>query len=136
LFKGKFDPRVVGLLPESLCLLHKVVPIAYMNNSVTLAMVNPSNLVAFDDVRRYIKGVIIEPQVCTDEEFKKFMDSDYPDLMGLKEEKKEAERKKEEERERKREERKKGPEMPAQSLEDLQAEILSGLEVQQEEEEK
>src|SRR5919206_3660070 len=102
LFKGKFDPRVVGLLPQNVCLLHKVVPISYVNNSVTLAMVNPSNLVAFDDVRRYIKGVIIEPQVCTDEDFKKFMDTVYPDLMGLKEEKREADKKKEEERERRR----------------------------------
>src|SRR5437762_7140371 len=136
LFKGKFDPRVVGLLPQALCLLHKVVPISYVNNSVTLAMVNPSNLVAFDDVRRYIKGVIIEPQVCTDDDFKKFMDTVYPDLMGIKEEKREAERRREEERERKREDRRKGPEMPQQSLEDLQAEILSGMEVQQEEEEK
>src|SRR6266403_4266118 len=53
LFKGKFDPREVRLLPQSVCLLHKVVPISYVNNSVTLAMVNPANLVAFDDVRRY-----------------------------------------------------------------------------------
>jgi len=136
LFKGKFDPRVVGLLPQSLCLLHKVVPIAYMNNSVTLAMVNPSNLVAFDDVRRYIKGVIIEPQVCTDEDFKKFMDTVYPDLMGIKEEKREADRRREEERERKKDDRKRGPEPPQQSLEDLQAEILSGMDFQQEEEEK
>src|SRR5438477_6454596 len=136
LFKGKFDPRIVGLLPQQLCQLHKVAPIAYMNNAVKLSMVNPSNLVAFDDVRRYIKGVIIEPQVCTEEDFKKFMDTVYPDLMGIKEEKKEAERKREEERERKKEERKKAPEMPQQSLEDLQAEILSGMEVQQEEEEK
>src|SRR6058998_1667295 len=82
LFKGKFDPRVVGLLPQQLCLLHKVVPIAYVNNSVTLAMVNPSNLVAFDDVRRYIKGAVIEPQICTEDDFRKFMDSVYPELMG------------------------------------------------------
>src|SRR5689334_11538296 len=68
LFKGQFDPRVVGLLPQSLCMVHKVIPVAYANNSVTLAMVNPSNLVAFDDVRRHIKGVIIEPQVCTEED--------------------------------------------------------------------
>src|SRR5919204_1868607 len=97
LFKGKFDPRIVGLLPQSLCLLHKVVAISYVNNSVTLAMVNPSNLVAFDDVRRYIKGAIIEPQVCTEEDFKRFMDTVYPDLMGVKEDKKEADKKKEEE---------------------------------------
>src|SRR5216684_7078603 len=121
LFKGKFDPRVVGLLPQTLCQLHKVVPIAYVNNSVTLAMVNPSNLVAFDDVRRYIKGVVIEPQVCTEEDFRKFMDTVYPELMGLTVEKKEADNKKAEDRERRREERKRPtPEFQAQSLEDLQ----------------
>jgi type IV pilus assembly protein PilB len=137
LFRGKFDPRVVGLLPQSLCVLHKVVPIAYVNNSVTLAMVNPSNLVAFDDVRRYIKGAVIEPQVCTEEDFKKFMDTVYPDLMGLKEEKREADKKKEEDREKRKEEKKKSvPEFQMQNLEDLQNEILSGLEVQQDEEEK
>ena len=134
LFKGKFDPRIVGLLPQSLCNLHKVIPIGYVNNSVTLAMVNPSNLVAFDDVRRYIKGAIIEPQVCTEEDFKKFMDSVYPDLMGIAPEKKEADKKKEEARSRR--ERRPTSEFLGESLEELQNEILSGLEVQQEEEEK
>src|SRR5438477_5511975 len=134
LFKGKFDPRVVGLLPQTLCVLHKVVPIAYVNNSVTLAMVNPSNLVAFDDVRRYIKGAVIEPQVCTEDDFRKFMETVYPDLMGLSHEKREQDRRKEDDR--RKEERRKGPEVPMQSLEDLQAEILSGMEVQAEEEEK
>src|SRR5256714_4932824 len=105
LFKGKFDPRVVGLLPQSVCQLHKVVPISYVNNSVTLAMVNPSNLVAFDDVRRYIKGVVIEPQVCTEEDFRKFMDTVYPELMGIKEEKRDADQKKVEDRERHKERR-------------------------------
>ncbi len=135
LFRGKFDPRVVGLLPQSLCLLHKLIPVAYVNNSVTLAMVNPSNLVAFDDVRRYIKGVIIEPQVCTEEDFKKFMDTVYPDLMGVRDERSDRDRRREDER-RREERRKPALEFQMQSLEDLQNEILSGLEVQQEEEEK
>jgi type IV pilus assembly protein PilB len=135
LFKGKFDPRVVGLLPQSLCLLHKVVPISYVNNSVTLAMVNPSNLVAFDDVRRYIKGVVIEPQVCTEEDFKKFMETVYPDLMGVKEEKREADQRKADER-KKEERRRSSGEFQVQSLEDLQNEILSGLEVQTDDEDK
>src|ERR1051325_9219971 len=107
-----------------------------MNNSVTLAMVNPSNLLAFDDVRRYVKGVIIEPQVCTEEDFRKFMDTVYPELMGIKEDKREADLRKAEERERRKEERKKSsPEFQFQSLEELQNEILSGMEVQQGEEE-
>ena len=135
LFKGKFDARVVGLLPQSLCQLHKVIPISYLNNSVTLAMVNPSNLLAFDDVRRYIKGAIIEPQVCTEEDFKKFMDTVYPDLMGIKEEKREADHRKAEERERHRD-RRRPSEFQFQSLEELQNEILSGMEVQQDEEDK
>src|SRR5437588_6528868 len=121
LFKGKFDPRVVGLLPQSLCQLHKVIPISYLNNSVTLAMVNPSNLLAFDDVRRYIKGVIIEPQVCTEEDFKKFMDTVYPELLGLTQEKKDSDRKKEEDREKRRDDRRKlTAEFQVQSLEELQ----------------
>src|SRR5262245_44910452 len=59
LFRGKFDPRVLGLLPQSVCLLHKIIPVSYVNNALRLAMVNPSNLVAFDDVRRYVKGAVI-----------------------------------------------------------------------------
>src|SRR5215475_1526806 len=126
LFKGKFDSRVVGLLPQQLCLLHKVVPIAFTNNSVTLAMVNPSNLVAFDDVRRYIKGAVIEPKVCTEEDFKRFMDTVYPELMGFSQDKKDTDRRREEERDRRKEAgRRSTLEFQGESLEDLQNEILN-----------
>src|SRR5207248_3650392 len=128
LIRDKFDPRIIRLLPQQLCLLHKVVPIAYVNNSVTLAMVNPSNLVAFDDVRRYIKGAVIEPQVCTDDDFKKFMDTVYPDLMGLTGEKRDADQRKQDDREKRREAGKKAAlEFQGESLEDLQNEILGGM---------
>src|SRR5437868_67997 len=86
LSKSNFDPRVVGLIPQTVVFQHKVVPVAYVNNSVTLAMVNPSNLVAFDDVRRYINVVIIEPVVCTEDDFRKFMETVYPQIMGLNQE--------------------------------------------------
>jgi type IV pilus assembly protein PilB len=132
--KSNFDPRVVGLIPQSLILLHKVVPVAFVNNALTLAMVNPSNIVAFDDVRRYIKGAIIEPRVCTEEDFRRFTEGIYPQLMGLgKDQRGEIERKNSEDRQsdRRREARaKQGLDMPLQSLEELQNEILSGLEVQ------
>jgi type IV pilus assembly protein PilB len=138
--KSNFDPRIIGLLPQSLILLHKVVPVAYVNNALTLAMVNPSNLVAFDDVRRYVKGAIIEPRVCTEEDFRRFMETVYPQVMGLgKDQRGELDKKNEEARADKRREEKKRPsafDQPMQSLEDLQNEILSGLEVQSEEEEK
>src|SRR5687768_11199685 len=45
-------------------------------------MTNPSNVVAFDDVRRVIKGVLIEPAVITEDDFKRFMTSTYAQLIA------------------------------------------------------
>src|SRR5512141_1515563 len=55
----KIDPRVLTLLPQALVNAHKCVPIAFINNRLTLAMTDPNNIVAFDDVRRILKGVMI-----------------------------------------------------------------------------
>jgi type IV pilus assembly protein PilB len=81
LAKLQFDPLVLGLLPESMLLQHKVLPVAFINNRMTLAMVNPNNLIALDDVRRVIKGVMIEPVVTTEDDFRKFMSGAYHQLM-------------------------------------------------------
>jgi len=75
LSRVKIDPRVLKLLPQALITQHHVVPIAFCNNRLTLAMTNPNNVVAFDDVRRVTKGVMIEPAVITEEDFRKFMAS-------------------------------------------------------------
>jgi type IV pilus assembly protein PilB len=82
LSRVKIDPRVLKLLPQALIAEHKVVPISFANNRLTLAMTNPSNVVAFDDVRRVIKGVLIEPAVVTEEDFKRFMASSYSQLAA------------------------------------------------------
>jgi type IV pilus assembly protein PilB len=126
---------VVGLIPQSVIMLHKVVPVALVNNAVTLAMVNPSNIVAFDDVRRYIKGAIIEPRVCTEEDFRRFMDTVYPRLMGLDKEKRE-ELERRSENGNKKDRKASFFDQPMQSLEELQNEILSGLEIQSGDEEE
>ena len=77
LSRVKVDPRVLTLLPQTLVNEHRVVPVAFCNNRLTLAMTNPNNVVAFDDVRRLVKGVLIEPVVVTDEEFRRFMTTTY-----------------------------------------------------------
>jgi type IV pilus assembly protein PilB len=82
LSRVKIDPRVLRLLPQPLVNEHKVVPISFANNRLTLAMTNPSNVVAFDDVRRVIKGVLIEPAVMTEDDFKRFMSSTYAQLIA------------------------------------------------------
>ena len=77
----KFDPRVIKLLPPPMVQQHHVLPVAFANNRLTLAMVNPNNLMALDDVRRVIKGVMIEPVVTTEDDFKRFVTSTYPELL-------------------------------------------------------
>jgi type IV pilus assembly protein PilB len=87
LAKLQFDPRVIRLLPQQIMQQHRVLPVAFANNRLTLAMVNPNNLVALDDVRRVIKGVIIEPVVTSEDDFKRFITKTYVELMRKEEEK-------------------------------------------------
>ena len=81
LAKMNFDARVLSLLPETMMAQHHIIPVAFANNRLTLAMVNPNNIVALDDARRIIKGVLIEPVIITDEDFKRFMAGTYRELM-------------------------------------------------------
>jgi type IV pilus assembly protein PilB len=81
LAKLQFDPRVLKLLPKQVMQQHRVIPIAFSNNRLTLAMVNPNNLIALDDVRRVIKGVIIEPVVTSEDDFERFITTVYASLI-------------------------------------------------------
>ncbi len=82
LSKVQIDPRVIALLPQALVNAHRVVPIAFVNNRLTLAMTNPNDLMAFDDVRRAIKGVMIEPAIVSEDDFKRFMATAYAQLVA------------------------------------------------------
>ncbi len=77
LARVRLDPRVLSLLPPSLVNEHRVLPIAFRNNRLTLAMTNPNNVVALDDVRHVIKGVMIEPAIVTEDDFRRFMAGPY-----------------------------------------------------------
>ena len=78
----KIDARVLTLLPQALVNAHKVIPIAFANNRLTLAMTDPNNLVAFDDVRRILKGVMIEPAAITDDDYKRFLSTTYAETVA------------------------------------------------------
>lgn len=86
LAKLQFDPRVIKLLPQQMVEQQRVLPVAFSNNRLTLAMVNPNNLAALDEVRRVIKGVIIEPATTSEDDFKRFMTSAYTDILRREEE--------------------------------------------------
>jgi type IV pilus assembly protein PilB len=86
----KIDSEVLALIPKQLIVRYKVLPIAYSNSTLTLAMVNPTDLLAIDEVRKFIKGLAIEQVLILDEDLKTFMEKDYPGIMKKEEEKPEV----------------------------------------------
>jgi type IV pilus assembly protein PilB len=127
LSKMQFDARVLELLPQPMILQHKVIPVGFANNRLSLAMVNPNNLIALDDVRRIVKGVMIEPVVTSEEDFRRFMSTTFPELL-----------KKEEERKAQAKDKPDiaGAETPEAVLESLQSEALASLEVDESQQSK
>jgi type IV pilus assembly protein PilB len=77
LAKTEADPEVLYLLPEAVMRQYQVVPIAKQGNRLTVAMVNPNNLIALDDIKYRLKGVQVKPVVCTEDDFQHFMETIY-----------------------------------------------------------
>ena len=76
------DPAVVRMLPEALVWRYQMVPVAFVNDTISLAMVNHRDPEALDAAREHIKGMIIEPKICYEDQFKIFMKEKYPKLPG------------------------------------------------------
>jgi type II secretory ATPase GspE/PulE/Tfp pilus assembly ATPase PilB-like protein len=56
---------------------HQVVPLSVDGKNLTLAMVNPNNLLALDDIKYRLKSVSVRPVVCTEDDFQHFMETVY-----------------------------------------------------------
>src|SRR5260221_11010229 len=66
LTKSEADPEVMYVLPEAVMRQYQVVPITRQGNRLTLAMVNPNNLIPLHEVKNPLKGIQINPAVCTE----------------------------------------------------------------------
>ena len=73
--KTKVPPEVIKLVPENLIRQHQAIPVSLQNNRLTLAMVDPTNLIAIDDIRFLVKGVTVQPVVITEDEYLYFLDN-------------------------------------------------------------
>jgi type IV pilus assembly protein PilB len=73
--------EVLSLIPEQFLLRYKVLPIGFSAGTLSLAMVNPANLLILDEVRKFVKHVPIEPVVITEEDFNAFMKNRYAKVM-------------------------------------------------------
>lgn len=62
----QLDPELGRSIPEHLAQRYKVIPVAQNDNKLTLAMVDPLNVIAIDDIR-LITGFDIDPVIATEE---------------------------------------------------------------------
>ena len=71
--KSRIPAEVLRLVPEGMIRQHRILPVAL--NQLTVAMVDPSNILALDDLRLRFKGVSIQPVVVTEIEFEQALKS-------------------------------------------------------------
>jgi type IV pilus assembly protein PilB len=56
------DPTVISLIPQEVAQKHSVLPLSRVGATLTLAMVDPTNVFAIDDVK-FMTGLNVEPVV-------------------------------------------------------------------------
>jgi type IV pilus assembly protein PilB len=77
----KIDPAVIKLIPSAIAHKHLLVPLRRTGNILTIAMVNPSDISAMDDVR-FMTGYNIEPMVAPEISIRSALNK-YYDTAGL-----------------------------------------------------
>jgi len=70
------DPEVIDLIPEGLARKHLLIPILRIGDDLTVAMVDPSDVFALDELHMKT-GLSIEPALATETEVKKALDQHY-----------------------------------------------------------
>ena len=74
----KLTPELAEMVPENLIRQRQLIPINYVGNNLTIAMVNPQDLPAIDDVRMAVskkigKSVSVRSVVITEDDFFAFI---------------------------------------------------------------
>src|SRR5262249_10058480 len=66
--ENKPTPEALTLVPETMASVYKVVPISYKDNTLVVAMGDPNNLPALDDLRNFlgikeVQAVLTSPKM-------------------------------------------------------------------------
>ncbi len=70
------EPQVIKLIPEALARRYKVIPFAKQGNAIKVAMFDPLDVFATDDLKK-VSGYQILPSVATERDIQKAIDQYY-----------------------------------------------------------
>lgn len=76
LTKYKFDPEIVQLVPERMARQYNIIPLSRMGNTLTVAMSDPLNVFALDDLR-LLTGCSIDTVLSPKDEINTAIDTQY-----------------------------------------------------------
>ena len=82
LSKFRPAPDVLELVSRQVASFYKVIPLAKIGNTLTLAMVDPLNVLALDDIR-LIAGLDIQPAICAGKEFRDALENFYSSKANM-----------------------------------------------------
>ncbi len=77
----EIDPAVIKLIPSEIAQKHQVIPINRTGNVLTVAMADPSNIFAIDDMK-FMTGFKVEPVVASETSIKNAINK-YYDSAGM-----------------------------------------------------
>jgi len=78
------DPEVVKIVPEALARKHRVLPLSIRGGELTIAMSDPLDVFAMDEIRRYAK-VPVSPVVVTEKDLTRALDKYYRVTVAVEE---------------------------------------------------
>ncbi|MCK4518515.1 MAG: Flp pilus assembly complex ATPase component TadA [Candidatus Omnitrophica bacterium] len=76
LSKYKIDSDVLKIIPEQIASHHLVIPLSKIGNTLTIAMADPLNIFALDDIKN-LTNMTIKPIISTPDEVKKAIRAAY-----------------------------------------------------------
>ena len=72
----KFDPLIINLIPERMAKLYTIIPLSKMGNTLTIAIADPLNVLALDDLKNFT-GCNIDIVLSPEEEILKCVENQY-----------------------------------------------------------
>jgi type IV pilus assembly protein PilB len=76
LFDYAVNEDIAGLIPQNIAQKHLLFPVKVAENTLTVAMIDPSNMIALNDIK-FITGFDVEVVVCAESELRTAHDQFY-----------------------------------------------------------
>ena len=76
LAKYKFDPNIISLVPERMARLYNLIPLSRIGNTITIAVSDPLNIFALDDLKAFT-GCSIDTVLNSTDEISRAIETQY-----------------------------------------------------------